>query len=125
MSKYINGQLYRCSKIGNWTAADISTKYEVEPCCKPLDPATAPLPLKGSFREAMQREIDEALRWYIPNVPIEAPPQDPFRGPGLVRALLETGPGIAAKSLAPEPWRPSCPDDFWIPDVGEHGERKP
>jgi len=38
----------------------------------------------------------------------------------------EHGVGIvAAKSLTPEPWRPSCPDDHWIPDVGEHGERKP
>ena len=42
-----------------------------------------------------------------------------------VRRTMETGPGIAAKALAPEPWRPSVPDDFWIPDVGEHGERKP
>lgn len=35
----------------------------------------------------------------------------------------ERGPGIAAKSLALEPWRPSVDPDHWIPDVGEYGTR--
>lgn len=83
----------------------------------PVAPTVQPVPVKPT-RFSYDEDTHECPM-------CAAKPGSPTLCGRCLARRAECSTGIAAKRLAVEPWRPSVDPDHWIPDVGEHGTRRP